>query len=83
MTMQTLGVKLNASTRERLKVAATMLDRTPHWLMKQAIQLLIERVETGTTVDEIVGAHNVKLDIERHSVASRRNKYETLEQLIG
>ena len=31
------GVKLDDATRERIKTAATRIDRTPHWLIKQAI----------------------------------------------
>lgn len=75
MNMQTVGVKLDACTRERLKGAAAILDRTPHWFMRQAIQLLIIQVEAGITVDEIVGAKNLQADIERHSVSSRETKY--------
>ena len=37
MATTTLGVKLDDPTRERLKAAATSIDRTPHWLIKQAI----------------------------------------------
>ena len=37
MSTTTLGVKLDAGTRERLKQAAASIDRTPHWVVKQAI----------------------------------------------
>lgn len=37
MATTTLGVKLDDPTRERLKAAAQSIDRTPHWLIKQAI----------------------------------------------
>ena len=37
MSTTTLGVKLDDPTRERLKAAAHSIDRTPHWLIKQAI----------------------------------------------
>ncbi len=37
MATTTLGVKLDDPTRERLKAAAHSIDRTPHWLIKQAI----------------------------------------------
>ena len=37
MGMTTMGVKLDDATRERIKTAATRIDRTPHWLIKQAI----------------------------------------------
>nr|WP_289812822.1 hypothetical protein [Pseudomonas alliivorans] len=41
MKTSTTGVKLDAATKERLKAAAAVLDRTPHWLMKHAIVTLI------------------------------------------
>ncbi len=34
------GVKADDATRERIKMAASRIDRTPHWLIKQAIALL-------------------------------------------
>ena len=38
MATTTLGVKLDDATRERLKKAAAQIDRTPHWMIKQAIK---------------------------------------------
>ena len=46
MTATTLGVKLDAGTRERLRQAARSIDRTPHWVVKQAIFSYLERLET-------------------------------------
>ncbi len=43
MATTTLGVKLDDPTRERLKAAATSIDRTPHWLIKQAIFNYLEK----------------------------------------
>ena len=45
MATTTLGVKLDDPTRERLKAAATSIDRTPHWLIKQAIFNYLEKLE--------------------------------------
>jgi RHH-type proline utilization regulon transcriptional repressor/proline dehydrogenase/delta 1-pyrroline-5-carboxylate dehydrogenase len=45
MAATTLGVKLDETTRERLRQAAGAIDRTPHWLIKQAIFSYLERVE--------------------------------------
>ena len=50
MSTTTLGVKLDEATRERLKLAATQLERTPHWLIKQAIYNLLDQVERGQPV---------------------------------
>jgi len=47
MATTTLGVKLDDPTRERLKAAATSIDRTPHWLIKQAIFNYLEKLEGG------------------------------------
>jgi RHH-type proline utilization regulon transcriptional repressor/proline dehydrogenase/delta 1-pyrroline-5-carboxylate dehydrogenase len=42
-------------TRERLKAAATSIDRTPHWLIKQAIFNYLEKLEGGATLTELNG----------------------------
>ncbi len=55
MATTTLGVKLDDATRERLKQAAQSLDRTPHWLIKQAIFNYLEQVEGGLTPVEHSG----------------------------
>lgn len=55
MATTTLGVKLDDATRERLKQAAQQLDRTPHWLIKQAIFNYLEQVEGGLTPAEHSG----------------------------
>ena len=55
MATTTLGVKLDDPTRERLKAAATSIDRTPHWLIKQAIFNYLEKLEGGATLSELNG----------------------------
>ncbi|WP_241649619.1 trifunctional transcriptional regulator/proline dehydrogenase/L-glutamate gamma-semialdehyde dehydrogenase [Rosenbergiella collisarenosi] len=50
MAHTTMGVKLDEETRERLKRAAVKIDRTPHWLIKQAIFNLLTQVEAGETI---------------------------------
>eukprot|EP01132_Coremiostelium_polycephalum_P019261 gene19261-22914_t len=55
MATTTLGVKLDDPTRERLKAAATSIDRTPHWLIKQAIFNYLEKLEGGATLAELNG----------------------------
>lgn len=47
MASTTMGVKLNEEIRERLKNAAGKIDRTPHWLIKQAIFSMLEQIEAG------------------------------------
>ncbi|NKI75756.1 trifunctional transcriptional regulator/proline dehydrogenase/L-glutamate gamma-semialdehyde dehydrogenase [Dickeya sp. CFBP 2040] len=53
MGTTTMGVKLDEATRERLKAAAQRIDRTPHWLIKQAIFSYLERLERGADTPEI------------------------------
>ncbi|MGC0904290.1 trifunctional transcriptional regulator/proline dehydrogenase/L-glutamate gamma-semialdehyde dehydrogenase [Pantoea agglomerans] len=53
MATTTMGVKLDDATRERIKLAAQRIDRTPHWLIKQAIFNYLGQLENGNTVPEI------------------------------
>lgn len=39
------GVKLDAQTRERLQALAKRRDRSPHYLMKTAIESFLDREE--------------------------------------
>lgn len=48
-------LQADEATRERLKQAAQSLDRTPHWLIKQAIFNYLEQVEGGLTPAEHSG----------------------------
>lgn len=52
MGTTTMGVKLDDATRERIKSAASRIDRTPHWLIKQAIFNYLENWRT-TTLPEL------------------------------
>ncbi|WP_409288955.1 trifunctional transcriptional regulator/proline dehydrogenase/L-glutamate gamma-semialdehyde dehydrogenase [Pseudomonas sp. KCJK8927] len=49
MASTTLGVKLDDATRERLKQVAQQIDKTPHWMIKQAIFNYLEQLEGGLT----------------------------------
>ncbi|SUI84832.1 Bifunctional protein putA [Serratia quinivorans] len=53
MGTTTMGVKLDEATRDRIKSAAQRIDRTPHWLIKQAIFNYLERLENGSDIPEI------------------------------
>ena len=53
MATTTMGVKLDDATRERIKLAAQRIDRTPHWLNKQAIFNYLGQLESGDAVPEI------------------------------
>ncbi|KGT95988.1 transcriptional regulator [Erwinia typographi] len=53
MGTTTMGVKLDEATRERIKLAAGQIDRTPHWLIKQAIFNYLEQLENGHALPEM------------------------------
>ncbi|MEI2264043.1 trifunctional transcriptional regulator/proline dehydrogenase/L-glutamate gamma-semialdehyde dehydrogenase [Erwinia sp. CGal63] len=52
MGTTTMGVKLDEATRERIRQAAGQIDRTPHWLIKQAIFNYLEQLERGDALPE-------------------------------
>jgi predicted transcriptional regulator len=45
MPLVTMGVKLDKKTRDRLKRLGKARQRSPHWLMKVAIEGYLEREE--------------------------------------
>jgi predicted transcriptional regulator len=48
--MQTpVAVKLDADTHSRVKALADARDRSPHWLMREAISQYVEREEKRET----------------------------------
>jgi RHH-type proline utilization regulon transcriptional repressor/proline dehydrogenase/delta 1-pyrroline-5-carboxylate dehydrogenase len=53
MASTTLGVKVDDLLRARLKDAAQRLERTPHWLIKQAIFAYLEKIEHGALPAEL------------------------------
>lgn len=53
MATTTLGVKVDESVRERLRIAADKLGCTAHWLHKQALTAYIDAIERGQLPDEI------------------------------
>jgi len=57
MATTTMGVKLDEATRDRIKQAAQGIDRTPHWLIKQAIYSYLEQLETGAGLPELAAGN--------------------------
>ena len=53
MANTTLGVKVDDLLRARLKDAAQRIERTPHWLIKQAIFAYLEKIEHGQLPPEL------------------------------
>ena len=86
MGMTTMGVKLDDATRERIKTAATRIDRTPHWLIKQAIFNYLERLESDEALPEIpallAGAANEGDDPAAAADESHQPFLEFAEQIL-
>ncbi|CAM4001787.1 trifunctional transcriptional regulator/proline dehydrogenase/L-glutamate gamma-semialdehyde dehydrogenase [Xenorhabdus thuongxuanensis] len=60
MGSTTMGVKLDEATRSRIKAAAKQIERTPHWLIKQAIFNYLERLENEEKLPEISASQDNK-----------------------
>ena len=54
MASTTIGVKIDDGLRTRLKTAAEAMGRSPHWLIKQSILSVLERIERGDGVDDLL-----------------------------
>ncbi|EOV9618808.1 trifunctional transcriptional regulator/proline dehydrogenase/L-glutamate gamma-semialdehyde dehydrogenase [Cronobacter dublinensis] len=85
MGTTTMGVKLDDATRERIKAAATKIDRTPHWLIKQAIFNYLEQLENSDGLPELpallAGAANESEDVAVPPEESHQPFLEFAEQI--
>jgi predicted transcriptional regulator len=68
MANSTIGVRLNEDTRDRLEALGKARDRTPHYLMKSAIERFLEMEEA--------------LEAERQLVNSRWQKFELTGETV-
>ncbi|MFN4163936.1 MAG: trifunctional transcriptional regulator/proline dehydrogenase/L-glutamate gamma-semialdehyde dehydrogenase [Ferrovibrio sp.] len=55
MATTTIGVKIDDDLKARLKQAADGLGRTPHWVIKQALLTVLDRIERGQDVSDLLG----------------------------
>jgi len=69
MSTTTVGVKLDDATRQRLKTVADELDRTPHWVIKTALNEWLDREEAALR--------------ERHDDEARWARYQESGQAIA
>ncbi|MDI6458711.1 trifunctional transcriptional regulator/proline dehydrogenase/L-glutamate gamma-semialdehyde dehydrogenase [Cronobacter malonaticus] len=85
MGTTTMGVKLDDATRERIKSAATKIDRTPHWLIKQAIFNYLEQLENSDGLPELpallAGAANESDEAPAPAEESHQPFLEFAEQI--
>jgi RHH-type proline utilization regulon transcriptional repressor/proline dehydrogenase/delta 1-pyrroline-5-carboxylate dehydrogenase len=68
-----MGVKLDEATRNRIKTAAQRIERTPHWLIKQAIFNYLERLEQEDKIPEI----SVTQDNKEEKISEEESPIET------
>ena len=54
MAVTTIGVKIDEDLKARLKRAADGIGRSPHWLIKQGIFSVLDRVERGEPLSELL-----------------------------
>ena len=69
MANSTMGVRLDKETQHRLEALGKARDRTPHYLMKAAIERFLDIEET--------------LEAEHQLVKSRWEKYELTGETVG
>lgn len=69
MPNSTVGVRLSDETQQRLERLGQARDRSPHYLMKAAIEQFLDREET--------------LEAERHLVRERWSKYELTGETVA
>ena len=68
MASSTMGVRLNEDTQRRLEALGKARDRSPHYLMKAAVERFLEVEEA--------------LETERQIVKSRWEKYELTGETV-
>jgi predicted transcriptional regulator len=68
MVNSTMGVRLSEDTQRRLEALGKLRDRTPHYLMKAAVERFLEVEEA--------------LEAERQLVKSRWQKYELTGEAV-
>jgi predicted DNA-binding protein len=62
VSSSTSGIKLDPATRKRIKQAAAVLDRTPHWFMKKAVLYWLQRIEDGSSASDLLNEVDIDAD---------------------
>ena len=68
MASATMGVRLNEKTQHRLEALGKARDRTPHYLMKTAIERFLEVEEALETERQIVKTRWEKFELTGEAV---------------
>ena len=69
-TTTTIGVKIDEALKNRLKRAADGVGRSPHWLIKQAIMAVLEKVERGDALEDLFADPRAAIDISEAPAAT-------------
>lgn len=69
MVKPTVGIRLDEQTQKRLKQLGDRRDRSPHYLMKEAVEVYLDREE--------------EIEAERALLADRWEKYELTGESIS
>ncbi|MTC79994.1 trifunctional transcriptional regulator/proline dehydrogenase/L-glutamate gamma-semialdehyde dehydrogenase [Providencia sp. wls1916] len=72
----TMGVRLDEETRDRIKAAAQRLDRTSHWLIKQAIYNYLGQLDNNQIIPELSTVLDTKDQHSGDEVSSPETLYQ-------
>jgi RHH-type proline utilization regulon transcriptional repressor/proline dehydrogenase/delta 1-pyrroline-5-carboxylate dehydrogenase len=70
VAVTTIGVKVDDDLKARLKVAADSVGRSPHWLIKQSVVAVLERIERGGPLDDLLGESAAGIDLQEGATAA-------------
>ncbi|MBC5789951.1 trifunctional transcriptional regulator/proline dehydrogenase/L-glutamate gamma-semialdehyde dehydrogenase [Providencia sp. JUb39] len=71
-----MGVRLDEETRDRIKTAAQRLDRTSHWLIKQAIYNYLEQLDNNQIIPELSTVLDTKDQHSGDEISSPETLYQ-------
>ncbi len=80
MSATTMGIKLDEKTRERLKKLGRTRDRSPHWLMKQAIAQYLD-IEERNELERLEDEERYQRYLDSDEHISDVDMVDWLEQL--
>ena len=81
MPSTTVGIKLDEETRERLRKLGALKDRSPHWLMKAAINEYLDR-EERRELERIEDAERWERYVESGAHLSHETMTKWLDGLV-
>ncbi|MDB2439727.1 ribbon-helix-helix protein, CopG family [Hellea sp.] len=68
MATKPMGVRLSEDMIARLKVLGEKKDRSPHYLVKEAVEQFVERTEADMTELEILNARWERYELTGESI---------------